>query len=142
MKPSGPPLPAISHTSAYLFSGEIPGSTMGLRNSVRKGPSARIFAAKAIRRRVLKAAVLLLPRYPVGAGQRHLRHRGRFYGERYQIVRLEVVDIGLTACPRNGSEFHRERLEVVGHPPRAHRGIKAALEFWILCGHAHRTHPG
>src|SRR5262249_19773828 len=79
---------------------------------------------------------------PVGARQWHLGHRRRLYGQRDEIIWFQVVDVGLAAGRGQGGELHRERLQVVGHPPCARLRVEAALQIRVLRGHAHRAQPG
>src|SRR5687767_4315461 len=59
------------------------------------------------------ASVPALPRDPVRAGKRHLRHRRRLDGERHQILRLQIMDMVLAAGARDGLRLERHDFQII-----------------------------
>ena len=55
-----------------------------------------------------RSVLPVLPRNPVRAGKRHLRHRGGFDGERHEILRLQIVHMALAAGARDRLRFQRQ----------------------------------
>src|SRR4051812_44891727 len=73
-----------------------------------------IFLSRAIFARSFAIARLLAPaRDPVGAGERHARHRGGLDGECRQVLGLEVEQMRLAARARQGLGLERQGGEIV-----------------------------
>src|SRR5215207_8463006 len=78
------------------------------------------------------------PGNPARARQRHARHRRRLDGERYHVLGLEVVEVGLSARTREGLGLERHRAQVVGEAAAAELGVETRGELVLLRRDARR----
>ena len=61
-----------------------------------------------------------------------LPHRGRLDSERDEIFGLEIAHVGLAASAREGLQFQRHDLEVVGEPAAPQYRVEPLLQFGVL----------
>src|SRR6185503_6896416 len=71
-------------------------------------------------------------RDPARAGERDARHGGGLDRERDEVLRLEVVHVGLAARARERLRLERERAQVVRQPAAAQLGVEARRELVVL----------
>ena len=76
---------------------------------------------------------------PVGARQRHPRHRRRLDGDRDEVLGFEVRHVGLAAGARDGLGLHGQHPQVVGQPPAALDRVEPRGQLRILRADARRV---
>src|SRR4051795_10425990 len=91
---------------------------------------------------VMAALPSLLSWNPVRAGQRNARHRRGLDVQCGEVLRLQVVDVGLPARPCERGELHDQGLQVVRHASSPDLGVETALELRVLRGDSHGTPAG
>src|SRR3954447_18976974 len=91
---------------------------------------------------VMAALPSLLSWKPVGAGQGSARHGRGLHAQCGEVLRFQVVDVGLPARACERRELHDESLQVVRHASSPDLGVETALELRVLRGDSDGTPAG
>src|SRR5262249_29091068 len=79
--------------------------------------------------------------YPVGACQRHLRHRRCLDRQGSQVFSLQVVHVRFAAGPCQRRQLQRQDRQVILQSARALLDLEPLLQFFVLRRDPDRTAP-